>query len=84
MSFHHTHPNLARYVQSKNAWRRLMKEVPFDLNFLTLADKKRLQEHLEGDLSPENLCCDGELQGEDLALKTDYLLAVKRELASYA
>ena len=35
---------------------------------------------LEGDLSPENLCCDGELRGKALADKSKRLRGAYKEL----
>lgn len=84
MSFHTTHPNLARYVESKNGWDKLMKRpARFDLSNFTRADKAQLMEEIDCDLSPENLTCDGELSGENLRRKAAYLKAIKAELESF-
>lgn len=89
MSFHVTHPNLTKYVETKNAWDRLMRKAGrpsepklYDLRNLTAASKARLMSEIECDLSPENLTCDGELTGTKLRQRAAYLKAVKTELES--
>jgi hypothetical protein len=73
-------PNLLTYIQQQNVWEALSKRKTFDINTLTVADRNRLQQQLDCDLSPENLCCDGELRGLPLQRKTRFLMAVQREL----
>lgn len=79
------HPNLVKYVERYNMETKLFysRGETFDLNNFTHANKKALMEHLECDLSPENLCCDGELSGPALRQKAQYLNAVKAELTSF-
>jgi hypothetical protein len=54
--------SLVQYVNEKNVWRVLSSrnKTPYDIKNLSAADKKELRAAIEGDLSPENLCCDGE------------------------
>ncbi len=54
--------SLVQYVNEKNVWRVLSSrnKTPYDVKNLSVADKKELRAAIEGDLSPENLCCDGE------------------------
>lgn len=81
MSLRVTHPHISRYVDRKNAWANVFGEKErIDLRNLTKAQKAKLLQSLECDLSPENLCCDGELQGVALQDKAAYLNAAKREL----
>jgi hypothetical protein len=50
--------DLATYVLQKNMWRNTSKH-----NLLVLTntqDRKTIAEMIDCDLSPENLCCDGE------------------------
>ena len=77
-------PNLVQYVERYNLETKLFyaQGETFDLNNFTNANKTALMQHLECDLSPENLCCDGELSGPALRKKAQYLNAVKTELES--
>lgn len=47
---------------------------------LTAAHKLELAQKLLGALSPENLCCDGELRGAKLRAKATLLNNAKRDL----
>jgi hypothetical protein len=81
MTLRVTHPNISRYVDRKNAWANVFGEKDrIDLRNLTKAEKAKLLESLDCDLSPENLCCDGELHGVALVNKAAYLNAAKTEL----
>jgi hypothetical protein len=81
MTLRTTHPNISRYVDRKNAWANVFGEKErIDLRNLPQAEKTKLLESLDCDLSPENLCCDGELQGVALRDKAAYLNAAKQEL----
>lgn len=76
--------NLQLYIHHKNAYTALF--VPsgrmLDITYLTKADCDFLASCLDGDLSPENLCCDGELRGPALAKKAKFLNACVKELAA--
>jgi hypothetical protein len=89
-SLRKTFPNLVKYVETKNAWEKACHQGGrpgspgvFDLYHFTNRDKARLTMDLECDLSPENLCCDGELSGPALRQKAQYLNAVKTELEAF-
>ena len=57
-----TYANLRQYTASKNSLRALFKKSPFPApTELTTSDADEIFRSLGGDLSPENLCCDGEL-----------------------
>ena len=43
-----------------------------------------MYERLQVDLSPENLCCDGELRGRALQTKTKMLKGALEEIRVYA
>jgi len=79
-------PNLKKYVEDRNMLDRVFnkgkKSDEWNLDALTPATLKEIKTSLEADLSPENLCCDGELQGAGLRRKTKYLYGVKAELES--
>lgn len=69
---------LEKYVEQKNTWRAIFKEQP--LSLLSAADRKRISQMLESDLSPENLTCDGELRGPALRTRASFLNRVALEL----
>lgn len=79
------YPNLVKYVERYNLETRLFysQGETFDLAHFTHANKAKLMERLECDLSPENLCCDGELSGPALRQKAQHLNAVKAELEAF-
>jgi hypothetical protein len=80
MSHYDTHPNLTKYVAAMNFWAAHVKEPAIELRNFTEANRRSVREQLDCDLSPENLCCDGELRGAALAKKLVYLRSVEREL----
>jgi hypothetical protein len=53
---------------------------PEDTKLLTTEHKQRLAMRLLSALSPENLCCDGELRGAKLRAKSNMLNKAKSEL----
>jgi hypothetical protein len=74
---------LDRYVEDLNNVRQLFNRAGHCQHKLSLTnakDRKFIREQLECDLSPENLCCDGELSGARLQVKSKYLNGALREL----
>lgn len=82
MSHHLTHPNLTEFVRRMNAWAKLSRDPEAVIDLVNFTEKMRtmVRNRLEGELSPENLTCDGELRGKALKDRCDYLAAVGREL----
>lgn len=72
--------NLTAFVAQQNLYATLFGKKPLDVNALTAADRAELRDALENALSPENLCCDGELRGRALAAKSRMLNGALREL----
>lgn len=70
--------NLNEYVQDLNKWRMIWNHLPLDLNSAT--DRQRIAESLEGELSPENLTCDGELSRSVVQARYNSLTKVCKEL----
>lgn len=67
-----------RYLDERNSARRW-----FDLPKLSLdrpQDLRILAELVEGDLSPENLTCDGELPRAVVIERRTYLIAVAKQI----
>ena len=50
---------LQAYVDQKNKWNAIFGGALLDLN--NAQDRQKIAEQIDGDLSPENLSCDGEL-----------------------
>jgi len=58
---------LNNYVAQKNSWCKIFGSKPLDLN--NLQDRKAIAQSIDADLSPENLCCDGELPRSQVQAK---------------
>ena len=76
--------NLKAYVDQKNFWNQFAKRPLLDAANLTPAQIQDLFESIQCDLSPENLCCDGELRGAALKKKTAMINGAVRELRAEA
>ena len=50
---------LEQYVAQMNTWRAVWKKPALSLK--VAADRKIIAQSIDGELSPENLSCDGEL-----------------------
>ena len=61
--------HLKAYIESENFLKRFMSQPEFRIEVLdqTMADE--LFSSIECDLSPENLCCDGELSDNEVRTK---------------
>jgi len=62
---------LNTYVEQKNSWKAIFGATPLDLN--NAEDRKKIAESIDADLSPENLSCDGELNGPQIVKKLKHL-----------
>lgn len=69
---------IQKYVDDKNRWNALFKSQALDLN--NAADRQKIAQALDCDLSPENLTCDGELSAAQVRTKHRYLTTAAREL----
>jgi len=73
--------HLKAFIDGVNLWAPFTKDKKtFDHKKLSQGDIDTLLEKVENELSPENLCCDGELRGRTLKLKTDKLVGAKAQL----
>lgn len=68
--------NLERFIKENDLYSD--RDKPLDPK--RSADRKELREALECELSPENLCCDGELSGGRLIAKSRHLRSAMAEL----
>ena len=72
--------NLEAYIEKQNIWNAMFGKRQFDVKNLTSKDIATIRDMLECDLSPENLCCDGELYGKALMQKTRWLQGALNDL----
>ena len=72
--------HLQAYIDSVNWVQRLMKQPEFDINNLDQAKAGQLFDQIDGGLSPENLCCDGELSLAKVRKKKRMLEGAAAEL----
>jgi hypothetical protein len=70
--------SLVRYVAEQNTWNAIFGKPPYDLS--VPADRVRLARRIDGELSPENLTCDGELSRSQVSRKYNQLIRVAEEL----
>ena len=71
---------IEKYVEDKNRWGAIFGSKP--LSLLNAADRQKIADSLDADLSPENLTCDGELRGSQVLQKSRYLQRCAQELQS--
>ena len=72
--------DLIRYVEQKNKWYALFNKKPNYINLDLPADRQRLANMIDSELSPENLTCDGELRGDQVRARYNYLTQLAKEL----
>ena len=73
-------PNLDAYIEQRNRMARIFQRDPIDRTALNAKMANELFESLDGELSPENLCCDGELCGAALQKKAKMLRGAAADL----
>jgi hypothetical protein len=71
---------LEQYVEQKNSWGAIFGNKP--LSLLNAADRQKIADSIDADLSPENLTCDGELRGSQVQAKYRMLTRCAEELLS--
>ena len=69
---------LTNYVSKTNEWNAIFNSTQYSLD--SHADRQRLAEKIDGDLSPENLTCDGELPRSVVQAKYLELITVAKQL----
>ena len=77
-----TFNTLNEYVEQMNRWNAIFgtENMDFPLRQHNVND---LMNKIAGELSPENLCCDGELSQRAVQQKFNYLTTVRTELEQY-
>ena len=71
---------LEAYVAQRNAWGKIFGQKP--LSLLNANDRQRIANMIDGDLSPENLTCDGELSRSQVQARYNQLTRAAQELLS--
>ncbi len=71
---------IEQYVEQKNRWGAIFGSKP--LSLLNKADRQKIADSLDADLSPENLTCDGELSRSQVQAKYRMLTRAAQELLS--
>ncbi len=64
---------LTKFVNEQNLWNNMFGRETMDLSKLDDTLAQKLFNMLEGELSPENLCCDGELPAAQVKAKARLL-----------
>ena len=78
--------SLKKFIKQENQMTALFNRdpnavvYPEDTGLLTPQHKRQLADQLLSALSPENLCCDGELRGAKLRAKAKLLNQAKADL----
>jgi hypothetical protein len=80
MDLNHTY--LTAYIDRRNGFAKLFNAPTYDPKALSLPDCETILRCIDNDLSPENLSCDGELRGSDLATKSVMLKGARKALVS--
>ena len=77
-----TFNTLNEYVEQMNRWNSIFGTSAMDFP-LRQQNVNDLMSKIAGELSPENLSCDGELSSAAVSIKLNYLTTVRRELEQY-
>jgi len=72
---------IEQYVDQKNQWAGLFGGKR--LSLLNKADRQKIADSLDADLSPENLTCDGELPRAEVQRRYNFLTRAAKELKSF-
>ena len=75
--------NLQNYIDNRNQWNSFFPSSTTITFPLTQAEVDDLARSLDGDLSPENLHCDGEISQAEAQRKYNYYGKVIKELENY-
>ena len=69
---------LNAFIAKANQWNAIFNSTQYTLN--THANRQRLADKIDADLSPENLSCDGELPMAQVNARYRELTTVARQL----
>ena len=71
---------LNAYIQQQNRWNSLFSGNVVVYEIKTAQGRKRLAEHIDSRLSPENLTCDGELSRSEVNARYRELTNAAKDL----
>ena len=71
-----TTTNLKAYLDQRNSWEALFRQPALEIG----RDNQRIADMISSDLSPENLCMDGEASASYIRSRRAQLTAAAREL----
>jgi hypothetical protein len=69
---------LNTYLDRKNSFSKLFGQKALSLQ--NAADRQRIADSIDADMSPENLTCDGELSRSQVQTRYKALMAAAKEL----
>lgn len=69
---------LTQYLDNKNRFAKIFGKK--ELSLKNAADRKSIAQSIDGDLSPENLTCDGELPRSQVQARYKQLTTAAKEL----
>jgi hypothetical protein len=69
---------IEQYVDGINRWGALFGNKP--LSLLNAADRQKIADRIDSDMSPENLTCDGELPRAEVSRRVKFLSRCAEEL----
>lgn len=71
---------LNAFVERENKWSAIFNGKPLSLN--SSADRQKIADKIDSQLSPEHLTCDGELSASEVRARYDFLTRAAQELMS--
>lgn len=71
---------LNAFVERENKWSAIFNGKPLSLN--SAADRQKIADKIDSQLSPEHLTCDGELSASEVRARYDFLTRAAKELMS--
>jgi hypothetical protein len=69
---------LTDYVEQQNRWMAIFGKPPLSLSIA--ADRQKIADRIDSELSPENLTCDGELSRSAVQAKFKMLTTAAKQL----
>jgi hypothetical protein len=69
---------LNAYIDQKNRWNAIFKGTQYEVS--TAEGRKRVAQSIDGELSPENLTCDGELPRSQVQARYRQLTGAAKDL----
>ena len=71
---------LERYVARANIFKKLLNKPEYNVDTLTETQAQELYSMLDSDLSPENLCMDGEIPQSQVKIRFSLFNGALKEL----